>query len=71
MDLLNMTGRTQSMNFIYKKEQRKFYLSNQSYQLWWFISGMKVGQNCKILAQYLQNYASQAKKYRDLGYEYH
>ena len=36
-----------------------------------YLLGMEVGNILKVSAQYLQNYASYAKKHRNMDYEYH
>ena len=52
-----MTNRSQIHEF-YKKEifnfiRGNFYFSNQSFQIWWLISGIEVRKTYKISAQYL------------------
>ena len=56
MDLLNMTNRAKSMNFIRRLIRGNFYFSKQSFKIWWLISGIEVRKTCKISAQYLKNY---------------
>ena len=41
----------------YKKVKGNFYLPNQGFQIWRFLTGMEVGNKCKISARYLKNYA--------------
>ena len=46
-----------SMDFIRRLNRENFYFSNQSFQIWWQISGIEVRKTHKISAQYLKNYA--------------
>ena len=45
-----------SMNFIRSNRDCLFNFSNQLFQIYWVISGIKVVKKCKISAQYLLNY---------------
>ena len=42
-----------SMNFIRRVNKRNLYFLNQSFQIWWLISGIEVMKTHKISAQYL------------------
>ena len=53
MDLLNMTNRPKSLNFIRRLNRGNFYFSKQSFKIWWLISGIGVRKTYKISAQYL------------------
>ena len=48
MDLLIMTNRAQSMNFIWRLNIENFYFLSQSLQICWLISCMKVMEKYKI-----------------------
>ena len=52
MDLLNITNRTQIMNFIRWFNRANFYFSNLSFEILWLISGMEVMIKYKISAQH-------------------
>ena len=52
------------MNFIKRLNRGNFHLSSQSFEIWFFIMGIKVDKKCKILSQYLLNHA------RDMRCEY-
>ena len=45
-----------SMDFIRRLNRENFYFSNQSFQIWWQISGTDIRKTYKISAQYLKNY---------------
>ena len=55
MDLLNMTKLIgpKSLNFIRRLNRGNFYFSNQSFQIWWLISGIEARKTYKISAPYL------------------
>ena len=47
----------QSMIFIRRLNRGNLNLSSHSFEIWSIISGMEVGNKCKISEKYLQNYA--------------
>ena len=53
MDLGPFVMFNKSMNFIIRLKRENFYFSNQSLQIWWLISCIKVMKKYKISAQYL------------------
>ena len=58
MNLINMTNKAQVHEFYNKIKKRKFIFFNHSFE-----RVIKVGNECKLSAKYLQNYnSSEAKK---------
>ena len=72
MDLALFVMFNKSMDFIRRLNRENFYFSSQSFPILWHISSQTVRKTYNVSAQYLKNYAFQAKKkHCDMGCEYH
>ena len=62
------------MNFIRRLNtcsKGNIYFSNQSFQIWWLISGIEVRKNTKLQLNISKIVAARVKKHRDMECEYH
>ena len=50
------------MNFIRSLNKGNFYFSNQSFQIWWLISGIEVRKNTKFQLNISKIMAARPKK---------